>query len=55
MPGTIVEARGDDLVVACGGATALRIFELQPEGKKRMRARDFINGAYARAGERFGE
>jgi methionyl-tRNA formyltransferase len=55
MPGTVVEARGGELVVACGGATALRVTELQPEGKKRMGARDFINGAYARAGERFGE
>ncbi len=55
IAGIIGEARGDDLVVMCGGVTGLRIFELQPEGKQRMRARDFINGMRVRAGERFGE
>jgi len=53
--GMIVEARGDELVVACGSGTALRVFELQPEGKQRMKARDFINGMRVRAGERLGE
>ncbi|MCA1635664.1 MAG: methionyl-tRNA formyltransferase [Acidobacteria bacterium] len=53
--GMIVEARGDELVVACGSGTALRVFELQPEGKQRMKARDFINGMRVRAGERVGE
>jgi methionyl-tRNA formyltransferase len=52
--GKITEARGDSLVVACGGATALRVLELQPEGKQRMSVRDFINGAHIRAGESFG-
>ncbi|HLL74265.1 MAG TPA: methionyl-tRNA formyltransferase [Pyrinomonadaceae bacterium] len=53
-PGVIVSARGDDLVVACGGDTALRLVEVQPEGKRRMSARDFLNGARARRGERLG-
>jgi methionyl-tRNA formyltransferase len=53
-PGEIVSARGDDLAVACGGGTALRLVEVQPEGKRRMGARDFLNGAHARAGERLG-
>ena len=52
--GTLVSARGDELVVACGGGTSLRVLELQPEGKQRMRSRDFINGSRARAGERLG-
>ncbi|HEX8557683.1 MAG TPA: methionyl-tRNA formyltransferase [Pyrinomonadaceae bacterium] len=52
--GTLVAARGDDLVVACGAGTTLKISELQPEGKQRMRARDFINGLRAHAGERLG-
>ena len=52
--GTLVVARGDELSVACGGGTTLRVLELQPEGKQRMPARDFINGARARAGERLG-
>jgi methionyl-tRNA formyltransferase len=53
--GIVVEAHGDELVVACGGVTALRVYELQPEGKQRMRARDFINGMRVRVGERLGE
>ena len=53
-PGQIVEAKGDALTVACGGGTALRLVEVQPEGKRRMSARDFINGARVAAGERLG-
>jgi methionyl-tRNA formyltransferase len=53
--GAIVEARGDELVVKSGGGTGLRIFELQPEGKQRMKARDFINGMRVEAGLRLGE
>ena len=52
--GTIIAARGDELVVACGGETTLRLLEVQPEGKQRMPARDFINGSRAKAGERLG-
>ncbi|HEU4595445.1 MAG TPA: methionyl-tRNA formyltransferase [Pyrinomonadaceae bacterium] len=54
-PGTVVEARGDELAVACGKGTALRVSELQPEGKQRMKARDFINGMRVEAGARFGD
>jgi methionyl-tRNA formyltransferase len=43
-PGTVVESAGDRLTIACGGGTALKIDELQIEGKRRMNARDFING-----------
>jgi methionyl-tRNA formyltransferase len=53
-PGEIVAARGDELFVACGGGTLLQLVEVQPEGKRRMGARDFLNGAHARAGERLG-
>ncbi|MDT5158700.1 MAG: methionyl-tRNA formyltransferase [Acidobacteriota bacterium] len=52
--GEIIEARGDELFVACGGETALKVLELQPEGKQRMRARDFINGSRVNVGEKFG-
>ena len=52
--GTLVVARGDDLVVACGGETTLRLLEVQPEGKQRMRVRDFINGSRVQAGEKLG-
>ena len=52
--GALVTARGDELVVACGAGTTLKVLELQPEGKQRLRARDFINGSRVRAGERLG-
>jgi methionyl-tRNA formyltransferase len=52
--GMIVSAHGDELVVACGAGTTLKVLELQPEGKQRLRARDFINGSRVKAGERFG-
>lgn len=53
--GEIVEARGDNLIVACGeGNSALRLVEVQSEGKRRMSVRDFLNGAPLKAGDRFG-
>ncbi|HZH31219.1 MAG TPA: methionyl-tRNA formyltransferase [Pyrinomonadaceae bacterium] len=51
----IVEAHGDQLEIACGERTRLRLSEVQLEGKRRMSARDFINGMRVRAGERLGE
>jgi methionyl-tRNA formyltransferase len=53
-PGEIIEARGDSLIVACGGESVLRLQEVQPEGKRRMSVRDFTNGAHVRAGEILG-
>jgi methionyl-tRNA formyltransferase len=52
--GQVIEAHGDNLVVACGEQTRLRILEIQPEGKRRMSVRDFLNGTRVRVGERFG-
>jgi methionyl-tRNA formyltransferase len=51
--GEIVKAHGDELVVACGDETLLRLHEVQPEGKRRLSVRDFLNGARVRAGEHF--
>jgi methionyl-tRNA formyltransferase len=53
-PGEIVEAHGDGLSVACGGGSVLRLLEVQAEGKRRMGARDFMNGLRARVGEVLG-
>lgn len=53
-PGEIITARGDSLLVACGSASVLHLQEVQPEGKRRMSVRDFINGAHVNAAERFG-
>ncbi|HTV59341.1 MAG TPA: methionyl-tRNA formyltransferase [Verrucomicrobiae bacterium] len=53
-PGSILSAREDGLLVVCGGSTVLRIEEIQPEGRKRVTDRQFINGARILPGERFG-
>jgi len=55
MHGQVVEARSDRLVVSCGHSTLLRIAELQPEGGRRMSARDFINGKYVKDGALLGK
>lgn len=52
--GEILEAKGDNLLIGCGAETVLRIEELQIEGKRRMNARDFLNGTKLRAGEILG-
>lgn len=54
VAGEIINAHGDSLEVVCGEGTRLRLSEVQLEGKRRMSARDFINGMRVRAGERLG-
>ncbi|MEW6736889.1 MAG: methionyl-tRNA formyltransferase [Acidobacteriota bacterium] len=44
QPGTIVRADKNGIVVVCREATALNVLELQLEGRKRLLARDFLNG-----------
>jgi methionyl-tRNA formyltransferase len=44
---------GEALLVACGDGSAIEVHELQLEGKKRMSARDFINGYRPKPRERF--
>ena len=53
-PGEVVAAHGDDLTVQCGQQTALRLIEVQPEARKRMAVRDFLNGTQIKIGDRFG-
>jgi methionyl-tRNA formyltransferase len=53
-PGVVCETPRDSFVVACGGATRLRVTEVQPEGKRAMPARDFLNGARLQVGARLG-
>ena len=54
-PGVVALAHGDNLVVSCGEGTALRLLEVQPEAKRRMSAKDFLNGTHLKIGDRFGE
>lgn len=53
-PGEVIVAQGDELLVSCGEQTALRLFEVQPEARKRLAVRDFINGLHVKVGDRFG-
>jgi methionyl-tRNA formyltransferase len=52
--GFVLEAKGDNLLISCGQQTVLRIEELQREGNKRMKTRDFLNGIKLGIGEIFG-
>lgn len=51
VPGEVVASQGDDLIVKCGGETMLRLIEVQPEAKRRMSVRDFLNGTHLKVGD----
>ena len=53
-PGELV-LEGERLVVGCGQDSALELIAVQPEGKKRMSARDFVNGYPPNEHERLGQ
>ncbi len=57
QPGTILALEDDGIIVATGSDIALKITELQPAGKKRMIARDYLRGTGAslKSGMAFGE
>ncbi|MGH9762014.1 MAG: methionyl-tRNA formyltransferase, partial [Blastocatellia bacterium] len=44
-PGTVVSSDKSGLTVACGAGTLMQLIEVQIEGKRRVSARDFANGA----------
>ena len=52
QPGTLI-AQDRKLFVACGGGTMLEVKEVQLEGRKRIAARDFLNGVHLATGEKF--
>ena len=45
---------GDRLLVGAGDGTALELIEVQPEGKRRIAARDFVHGYHPKSGESLG-
>ena len=53
--GEIGEIEKGAIIVGCGGETALRITELQQQGRKRLSARDLLNGVHIEKGERFSQ
>jgi methionyl-tRNA formyltransferase len=50
-----IDVESGHLLVGCGEGTALELLEVQPEGKKRMPVRDFLNGYRPASGERLGQ
>ncbi|WP_108669747.1 methionyl-tRNA formyltransferase [Peribacillus acanthi] len=44
-PGEVVEVVEDGIIVSTGNDTCIKITELQPSGKKRMSAEDYLRGA----------
>lgn len=53
-PGEMIADR-DRLFVACGENTALELIEMQPEGKRKMSAADFLRGYRPQTGEKLGD
>jgi len=53
-PGTVLEADASGIVVRCGRGTAVRVTDLQREGKRRMPADAFLIGERVARGERLG-
>lgn len=54
-PGTVLSGPGQEaLLVAAGGGTILEILELQPAGKRRMAAVEFLRGRSIQPGDFFG-
>ena len=54
MPGILLPTKEDGLLVICGGESVLRVEHVQPEGRKRVSAQEFLNGARLAPGEIFG-
>lgn len=52
-PGEIAIS-GGEVFVGCGSSSLLRLTEVKLEGRKRVSAREFVNGARLVAGEKFG-
>ena len=53
-PGTVVRSDGE-LIIACAEGTSLSLTEIQPEGKKRMTAKDYLTGHSLEVGSRVGQ
>lgn len=51
VPPATLKVEAEKLLAGCADRTALELLTLQPEGKKRMSARDFINGYRLSPGE----
>lgn len=54
-PGTVLYTENDGPVVATGNDTAIQLTEIQPAGKKRMSAVQYLQGRTFEKGSKFGE
>jgi methionyl-tRNA formyltransferase len=54
LPPATLHVAGDRLLAGCARNTAIELVEVQLEGKKRMPARDFVNGHRVKPGETLG-
>jgi len=52
VPPAELLVRNGQLFAGCGNGSAIELLEVQPEGKKRMSARDFVQGYRPQTGER---
>lgn len=52
--GTVI-GNSDELIVACGGGTSIRLITVQPEGSKPMSAKQMLNGNPIAIGEAVGD
>ncbi|KMY49396.1 methionyl-tRNA formyltransferase [Peribacillus loiseleuriae] len=57
QPGVVIDVLEEGFVVGTGNTTAVLILELQPAGKKKMLAKDYLRGAgsFIKAGLKIGE
>jgi methionyl-tRNA formyltransferase len=53
-PGTLLTATDPRLLAAAGAGTAVEVLELQPAGKRRMAAAEFLRGHPVKPGDHFG-
>ena len=53
-PGTVASIDSDTFEVACGDGSVLSVMEIQPEGKRRVSAADYVNGVRLKVGDKFG-
>ena len=44
VPGTIIEAHADQLIVSTGSEQALALLKIQQEGRKALETRAFLSG-----------
>jgi methionyl-tRNA formyltransferase len=51
VPGTILEAAGDRLVVACGASEGCRVLRVKPAGKRGMTAAEWLRGRPVAVGD----